>query len=252
MPRIALTPAFAQLALLSVSIGISGCHSSDLNKDLKKAETTLGSNNTLAQPSDSPEGGSSKRTLGESCHSDDPNHICLGLKYVAYHGPDGAPTISQEQVIQTVNEINQLWSPCNLAFQIDRYVSVEPKDYDLRYSTADTGELDQIRRAFEENSTLLVATTGTWARTGSIGWTGANAWTNLPGSGDHGVVLERPVALYANIVAHELGHYLNLDHVNDRSAVMNPLVYSGSNRFYPSQCEAARQAATYFWAAMLR
>jgi hypothetical protein len=67
-----------------------------------------------------------------------------------------------------------------------------------------------------------------------------------------GVVMEQPVGAYPNIIAHELGHYLNLGHVSDSANVMNPIIYSNSTRVDPSQCEAARAAATYWWTNMIR
>ena len=65
-------------------------------------------------------------------------------------------------------------------------------------------------------------------------------------------MIERPVGTNGNLVAHELGHYLNLLHVSDSNALMNPIIYARSNRVYSSECETARSAALYFWSRMIR
>ena len=54
------------------------------------------------------------------------------------------------------------------------------------------------------------------------------------------------------IIAHELGHYLNLLHVSDSSALMNPVIYSSSKSLYSSQCNTARAAANYYWSRAQR
>ena len=97
-----------------------------------------------------------------------------------------------------------------------------------------------------------LVTTGTWDRSGSLGETTANAWTSMPGGGPYGSVLERPVGLNSHLIAHEIGHYMNLVHVSDSGAMMNPIIYSTSNRISATQCKTARSAALYFWAQMIR
>ena len=74
----------------------------------------------------------------------------------------------------------------------------------------------------------------------------------MPGGSPYGVVIEKPMGNFPNIVAHALGHYLNLDQVNDRTDVMNPVIDSGSTRLTRTQCNTARSAANYFWTRMQR
>ncbi|MEK6704298.1 MAG: matrixin family metalloprotease [Bdellovibrionota bacterium] len=190
--------------------------------------------------------------VGESCHSNNQNKICLALKYVTYKDPTGEAIINEQQATANLAQINAVWQQCDIGFQVDSYLQIEPTEYKLRYQTADNYELDDIRDVFFDDSTLLVATTGSWDRSGSLGGTGANAWTSMPGSPPYGAILERPVSTHTNIIAHELGHYLNLLHANDGSALMNPIVYQESTKIYDSDCETARAAATHFWPKMLR
>ncbi len=203
--------------------------------------------------SDTPITGGSSSVVGDSCAGkNDSAHPCMGLKYVVYKNTDGTPVMTQDDVISTVRAVNKVWSACNISFQVDQYLAANPVDYGLTFNTANDSELDSIRKAFQADGELLVATTGTWDRSGTLGNTGANAWTNMPGDGIYGVILESPVGTFGNIVAHELGHYLNLDHVSDQTDVMNPIVYDNSNQLTADQCSTAMAAINYYWQPMRR
>jgi hypothetical protein len=188
--------------------------------------------------------------IGPSCHSADADRICLSLKYVAYRDGNGAPTVSQAQTLTNLTQINRIWSACDIAFEIGQYEAIDPSDYGLNYNTPTSAELSTIRRQLVGDDTLLVVTTGTWA--GTLGAGSANAWTSMPGGGPYGVVLEEPVGDFPNIVAHELGHYLNLDHYSSTTNVMNPQIGTASTGLTSAQCSAARSAAVYYWSAMQR
>ncbi len=192
--------------------------------------------------------------VGTGCHVEDVNHICIALKYVVYKDPRGTPTVSSENAVKVVAAMNEVWQQCNISFQIERYLEVDPAQYGLSYQTANQSELTTIRQTFMDDHTLLLVTTGTWNRAGTLGNYPANAWTSLPyrGGGPFGAVLEKPVGRNGNLVAHELGHYLNLQHVGDENDVMNAIIYSKSLNLYDSQCASARSAAWYFWTRLLR
>ena len=250
------------LSLLTVST-LSSCNGTEqsfgpvLGRDevtgpaAPKHQTTQNDGQNDGQPIQLPQV-TGAPAVGESCHSDNQNKICLALKYVVYKDSAGQAIINEQQTVANLAQINAVWQQCNIGFQIDSYLQVEPVEYNLRYQTADNYELDDIRNIFSDDSTLLVATTGSWDRSGSLGGTGANAWTSMPGSPPYGAILERPVSTHTNIIAHELGHYLNLLHTNDGSTLMNPIVYQESTEIYDSDCETARAAATHFWPKMLR
>lgn len=189
-----------------------------------------------------------------TCHTDDPNHMCLALDYVVYEdsSKQNNPVVTQAQAISNLGTINKLYSTCNISFQIDTYKPVVPKDFNLAFNTANTDNLDAIRKDFMDDKTLLVVTTGKWDRTGSLGDTGANAWTAMPGENLYGAILENTVGTFGNIIAHELGHYLNLDHVSDESNLMNPIIYDDSTTLTENQCSTMRSAVTDYWQKMLR
>ena len=166
--------------------------------------------------------------------------ITLALKFVEFSGKDGKPVISQDQANQVVTQINGLYAQCNLRVKLGEYVAVDPAKYSLDYSLSSMGAMDSMRAPFDTDQELVIVNTGAWDH-GSMG--PANAWTAMPGQSPSGAVLEASVADNANIVAHELGHYLNLDHVNDQANLMNPVIYGDSTHISASQCDEMRRTA---------
>lgn len=186
----------------------------------------------------------SQSTVSAGCHSEDPSQICLGLKYVSYEDSAGA-VASQSTALKNLEEINSIWRGCGIQFQIEEYQAVDPAVYGLAAGSGAMGQLDQIRNTFNDGRTMLVVQTGYWGTT-------KNAWAQLPGGTAYGVVLESTVATSGNIVGHELGHYMNLDHDSDPSNLMSAIVYPSSLEVTPGQCEETRSTANSFWAAMKR
>lgn len=204
----------------------------------------------MPAPTDTPAPApTSTAALGPSCSGSD--GICLSLKYVVYKdGAAGAAALSETEALANLATINQIWSACGIAFEFGKYEVVNPSEHGLSFNTPTSSELNEIRGEFEEDDSLLVVTTGAWS--GSLGSGSANAWANMPGSGIYGIVLEAPVGNFGNIVAHELGHYLNLGHYADATDVMNAVIYQGSTKLTTAQCNAARSASNGYWAAMQR
>ncbi len=158
----------------------------------------------------------------------------------------------QNDAIRDVEYANQIWRDCGIQFQLEDHQSVQPQEFDLRYRTRNYEELNQIREVFSEPNRLLVVATGRWDRSGSLGNSWANAWTNLPGEEMYGVVLERTVTHYPQILAHELGHYLSLGHEDDSRSLMSPVVARESVELSRQECKEARWAARKYWRNMMR
>ena len=192
------------------------------------------------------------KTIGPPCASSDENNVCLAVKYVVYKDGEGQELLSAEEAVDNLKGINDVWAQCNIAFQIDKFAPVAPEDYGFNYDPAEETEISGIRGGLSDDSTLLLVTTGNWNRSGSLGNTYANAWTSLPGDFPFGVVLEQSVGSFPNIIAHEIGHYLNLLHVEDTGNVMNPVIYPESTTFDADQCELAKSTALTSWQKMLR
>jgi hypothetical protein len=241
-----------ELGFFAISLmALAACNGTDQNGGLGNNLGTdeLSGTPISINPGNNSTGSTPSSMVGTGCHSNDPNQICIGVKFVTFKDSAGTPTVTQNQAIADMATTNVIWKQCNIAFQIDEYSAVAPGDSNLEYATSSFSALDTIRNQFNDGKTFLVAVTGQWV--GALN-TNANAWTNLPGSGSYGAIFESSVGTYGNIVAHELGHYLNLDHVNDQSDVMNPVIYDNSIGLYNSQCSAARAAATGYWGKMLR
>lgn len=237
----------SSLFILLVSCGGSGDpnHAGDQVAVVQGTDSVSGPAGSIPPGIVDPENGS-------GCEGASTNLICLAVKYVVFQDSSGTPVVSETEARFLIDEINAIWKQCGIQFSLEKYLSIDPYEYGLAYRTANFEDLAKIREIFAESRTLLVVTTGSWNRSGSLGSTGANAWTNLPGNDLYGAILESEVGENENIIAHELGHYLNLLHVTDSYALMNPVIYSNSLNIYDSQCSTARSAALYFWQNMLR
>ena len=179
------------------------------------------------------------------------NPLCLGVRYVVYESADGSPVLSREATEANLEAVNRLWAKCDISFHLGEYQSVASEKYGLSSKPADSSELTEIRKSFEDDSRLLIVTTGNWDRSGTLGSSGANAWTSMPGSFPYGAVIEQSVASFANIIAHELGHYLGLDHSSDKANLMSPLIYDDSIQLTTSECTTARTTTQTYWSQMI-
>jgi hypothetical protein len=241
---------FASLGTFAaMAIAMSGCNSGGAaGQDPASAATSPQTNTSSGSESSANSGNSSSGLVTPSCVSSDSNHLCLAVQFVSYKDSNGTPVASQSQVNTIFATMNQLWSQCNIGFQVENYEQVDPTQSGLDYGANSQNQLDQIRTTYGTQSNMLLAVnTGPWG-------TAVNAWTNMPGSTPYGAIMEASIVDYGNgiIYAHEFGHYLGLDHVSDQSDLMNPVIYTTSTTLTSDQCTTARNAATSAWSAMLR
>ncbi len=196
--------------------------------------------------------GFTQASLGNvpDCASSDPGHVCLALKWVSYLDSRGAPTITESTARATLEGVNKLWSQCKLSFSVSSFELVRAEDQGLQYSLKNMSELEKVRAQFSEGNALLVVVSGPWDRSGTL--RSANAWTILPGALQSGAIIEKTVGENVNLVAHELGHYLNLTHLTEPTGLMSPVVYSRSTALSSGECDRARAAAVNFWSRATR
>ncbi|MCM2323565.1 MAG: matrixin family metalloprotease [Oligoflexia bacterium] len=173
----------------------------------------------------------------------------LAVKYVEYLNPQGQPVMSREALNTLTEKMNALVAGCKIRFVLEEVQEVEPAPLGLTYGLDSLGTLDKIRAQFDNPKQLVIVNTGEWAHE-SVG--SANAWTTMPGQTPSGAVIEAPVSDFAELVAHELGHYLSLDHVSDQSNLMNPVIYDNSRALDSGQCASMRETAKTVRADALR
>lgn len=178
----------------------------------------------------------------------DAGKLTLALKFVEFIH-NGAPVLTEPQAHQVVRGLNGLYAQCAIEVRLERYEQVNPSSYGLGGPISTPDEMDGIRTPFDSDRYLVVIHTGNWNH-GPMG--PANAWTAMPGQLPSGAVMESSVADNDNITAHELGHYLGLDHASDEAELMNPIIYSTSTRLTPTECRQMRETALTSRANALR
>jgi hypothetical protein len=178
--------------------------------------------------------------------------MILALKYVAYRDAQDRPLVEEREARELLAAVNRIYSTCSIQFQLEEFQAARPEEHRLSFQPSRMRELDPIRSSFEDPSRLVVIATGPWNRSGGLGSDGANAWTMMPGDRPSGTVVESTFARNVNLLAHELGHYLNLEHRTVRENLMNPVIYRDSVQLDPAQCDDIRSAATTWRSAALR
>ncbi len=243
----------ARFTTASSLISIFGAlYLSACNSDLDAQASLLPSQDESAEVGITPTSSSlhsaaSPSGIGKSCAGKS-NTTCLAIRFVTYMDSDQKPTASPTQAATIIRKMNQLYSTCHVNFQIDRYEAVDPEKFGLSYGSESQNEVNQIRKAFSDiKDQLLAVTTGPWG-------TAVNGWTNMPGEGIYGAIMEASIVNYANgiIYAHEFGHYLGLDHTSDTSNLMNPVIYSYSTELNQDQCQTIKETIQNYWSAMIR
>ena len=165
----------------------------------------------------------------------------LALKFVEFVGANGQPVLSHAQVERVTEGMNRVYRTCGIQFRLEDYLAVNPRNYGFLPESISMDSLDRIRGPFDTGKELVVINTGAWNH--KIMGT-ANAWTMMPGELPAGSVIEGPVADDTALVAHEMGHYLSLEHVSDSANMMNPTIYNSSTVIQSWQCARMRQTAT--------
>ncbi len=179
----------------------------------------------------------------------------LGIRYVVYlptREPLPPAETSNAKLQELFKGINAIWSSCGIAFVPQLVVAEADRSPRQNRAPAALDELFKIRHELKQDGSMLIAVTQPWNRADSLGKTGANAWTAMPGTEDHGIIVEWPERWNSNLLAHELGHYLGLDHREKRSELMAPVIYRDSTGLSSEECTAARHTASAYWKKMIR
>ncbi len=172
----------------------------------------------------------------------------LALRIVSFQTPQAVPVLSPEMARALVEEVNGFFTSCRVSFLLERLENVNPESLGLPERPSTLEELDPIRARLKDSNHLLIVQTGPWRGTLAA----ANAWTVLPGDGPLGTVMESTYARHARLVAHELAHALDRDHVTDRNNLLHPVLHPDSSGLTQEQCSHLRSAAQKWHSLALR
>lgn len=182
------------------------------------------------------------------------SEMTLALKFVEFTDSSrgGRPVLTRSEAEKVVEGMNSVYAQCGMRLKLEEYTAVDPGKFGLPRKLSSPDEMDSVRTPFDSDRHLVVIHTGAWERKPKGAMGKANAWTAMPGQLPSGAVLEAPVADNGNITAHELGHYLGLDHARDEAELMNPIIYKKSVRITLSECAQMRATATASRAGAIR
>jgi len=184
-------------------------------------------------------------TGAPACTSTDPNHICIGLKLVSYT-QSGVDSITQAQALAMMAGVNQVWTQCNIGFQLEQYEAVDPTTQGLAYNTNWESDGDTVRRTFNDGTSFLVVAVG------SLSGSTIAVSEEAGGASVYGTLVEKLFATNPLTVGHELGHYQGLYHVSDSTNLMNPYIGANTEQLTSSQCDTARSTDYAEWQSMMR
>lgn len=188
---------------------------------------------------------SSTQTYSATCRSNDPDLQCLGLKVVSFQNESGIPVLKESETLKLIEEMNQVWKPCNIAFQLEKYEAIQPESQGLPYSPDWKRDSDTIRARFDENNRFLIVAVGPWTNA-------TIAVAQMPGNGPFGVLVSEKYAKNAYTVGHELGHYQGLYHLRNKRNLMNSYIGPFTSDLGSGQCSFARKTNLKHWRKMLR
>jgi hypothetical protein len=194
---------------------------------------------TGTQPAPSPTG------PAKSCVNPDPDFQCIGLKIVSYETPDAATVLPKARAEALVDELNSVWSPCKIGFQLETWMSVNPLALGLQYNPNWRAEASTVRSTFDDSKTMLIVATGKLTSS-------TIAVTQMPGYAPFGTLVEDSFAGNPLTVGHELGHYMGLYHLRNTSNLMNPWIGDHTRELSASQCSIARSTNQKYWVHMMR
>jgi hypothetical protein len=193
----------------------------------------------------SPNPDSSTQTYSNSCESSDPDLQCIGLKVVSFQNQKGESVLQETETLKLIDGMNEVWKSCNIAFQLEKYESVQPESIGLPYSPDWRNDSTSIRAHFEEADRFLIVAVGPWTNA-------TIAVAQMPGNGPFGVLVSEKYAKNAYTVGHELGHYQGLYHVRNKKNLMNSYIGPFTSALGSAQCAIARRTNLKHWQRMLR
>lgn len=239
---------FIYLALFGSAVVLSACGGGGAQPGAgSNAPDTMPAGQGGSSGSSKSQGTTTTSALGAQCAGGAAGtQYCIGLKYVAFQDSSGDSSAPQATAVSNISQINQIWKTCSVNFQLEAYQSVNPTTENLSANGDSDEDMNAQRAAFVDNTHFLVV-----SLYGTVGG-GADAWTEEAGSGSpYGTILDYNVVTYIPVIAHEMGHYMGLEHVTDSTNLMYPSPYPNPT-LTPDQCSTVTSTIQSEWTAMLR
>lgn len=165
----------------------------------------------------------------------------MAVKYVVLRPSGGAsaagPAISREEAETVFDKMSELWSPCNVRFVLEEFVTATAAELGVPYHPGGASDRYRLRQAFTDSKRAVYIVTGKWDRERDPKDNGSNAFSSVPGDGPQGIVLESWVAKSHRLLAHEFGHISgDLDDTDGDDDLMNHMVGIKNTKLSAEQC----------------
>lgn len=189
-------------------------------------------------------------------------HACLGVQidYLA-----SSPKVPGQklhdlprmmEVEKTFKKVNRIWAPCRITFQPEKQWMVDPAEHGLwPLKAGSISDLQVIIASLWDPRFLEVLVLGKTLDSDGISFAGFA----ISSIGDYtekdpsGVVIRDVHVNDGMVLAHELGHLLNLQHTDRDNALMQPKHSSDSDtELNAAECEIAQARIQYRFRSAIR
>jgi hypothetical protein len=144
---------------------------------------------------------------------------------------------------KTLKKVNRIWAPCRISFISEKQWVVDPAEYGLwPLKTGTIPDLQAIITALWDPRFLEVLVLGKILESDGMTFAGfaVSSVGDYTEKDPGGVVIRDVHVNDGMILAHELGHLLNLQHTDRDDALMQPRHSSGSDtELSAAECETA-------------
>lgn len=140
--------------------------------------------------------------------------IALGVAIYAL-SIGSAPAVSRTEAESWFEGATRIWNQCGVRLQFEQYKMINAELASLPYQPKNQADLEKIRRSVFESDYVNISVTGEWQ---GAPFAASAAYTNFPNASLLGTVAQIAATKTPTLLAHELGHYFNLLHVDDPSS----------------------------------
>ncbi len=144
---------------------------------------------------------------------------------------------------KTLKKVNRIWAPCRISFTAEKQWVVDPSEYGLwPLKTGTIPDLQAIITALWDPRFLEVLVLGKTLESDGMTFAGfaVSSVGDYTEKDPGGVVIRDVHVNDGMILAHELGHLLNLQHTDRDDALMQPRHSSGNDtELNAAECETA-------------